>query len=229
MKLETKHATAQVKSADESTGEATFVVSVFNTVDEGGDVVLKGAFTDTLKLRTPKLVADHVWQVTHKLGKVVAGRETDEGLEVDVKFNMEKQLAREVFSDLKFDPDGAEFSFGYEVAEGGVEFKDGIRLLKKLDLYEVGPVLIGMHPATRLVGAKSDTMTDGDGNVWKLVTNTSNATTSNYTVTAAPPTIEETFVADTDKATDDDIKVIDQLAERVGNIETALTEVLRRA
>ncbi len=216
MNLETKHVPAQVKSADVATGQATFLVSVFNTVDDGGDVMLKGAFAETLTMRTPKLVADHEWKVTHKLGKFIAGRETDEGLEVDVLFNMDKQMSREVFSDFIFDPEGAEFSFGYDVPEGGAEFRDGARLLSKVNLYEVGPVLIGMHPSTRLVGAKSDTRTDPDGNTWQLVP-------------ATPPVAEAPPVKQDDpKPVDESDPAFDELTGRLGEVETALQEVLAR-
>lgn len=153
--MEYKSSAYRIKSADESKGEATIIVSVFNTPDEIKDIVVPGAFQRSLKTRVPKFIADHDWSILSKLGKFTAARETDEGLELDSKFNLAKQVAKDVFSDFLFDPDGTEFSFGYGVPDGGAEVKEGFRYLKDLDLYEAGPVLMGMHPDTRLVGAKN--------------------------------------------------------------------------
>jgi len=153
MELERKTFEVDLKHADE--GEATFIASVFGNVDADGDIVDRGAFRDTLRRRTPKFVADHRWEVSSKLGRVLRARETDEGLEVTVKFGLHNPLAQQVYEDFKFDPH-QEFSFGFTVPQGGVEWVQGVRHIKKVDLFEVSNVLIGANPATRLVGVKDD-------------------------------------------------------------------------
>jgi len=154
--METKRFTApvQVKELNEAEGTATFVASVFGNVDSSKDRVFKGFFQESLQIRKPKFVADHKWEVTHRLGKVLEAHETDEGLEVTVAFNMEKQLAREVYSDFKFAPEDQEFSFGYSVQEWRPNEYGGRDLLKGT-VYEVSPVLLGDNPKTRLVAVKS--------------------------------------------------------------------------
>lgn len=49
-----------------------------------------------------------------------------------------------------------EFSFGYEVRDSHKEEVDGksVRVLTDVEVLEVGPTLIGMNPATRLVTVK---------------------------------------------------------------------------
>ena len=148
----------QLKASDPEKGTAVFIASVFGRgpedADSDGDVVLKGAFADTLERRRPKFVLDHEWSVANKLGKVLSARETDEGLEVEAQFNLEKQVARETYSDMLLDPEGMEFSFGFSVPSGGATYKDGVRYLKKVDLYEVSAVLLGANERTRLVSVK---------------------------------------------------------------------------
>lgn len=155
MNLETKTLHIEVKDLNEAEGIASFYAAAFNNLDSDGDVTLPGAFAKSLNKRLPKLVADHEWKMTHKLGKVLGATETNEGLLVEVKFNLAKQIARDVFSDLMFDPEGAEFSFGYNIPQDGAFYKDGVRYLKEVDLFEVSPVLIGANGQTRLVGVKS--------------------------------------------------------------------------
>lgn len=150
---------SQVKSFDDETGTASFIASVFGNKDLGGDVVLPGAFAQTLTdqpLSRVGFLSDHEWDLDHRLGFLTGAKEVSEGLLVDVKFNLDKQRAREVYSDFKMNPDAAEFSFGYSVPTGGSEMKDGVRYLKRIQLHEVSAVLKGMNPATRLVGVKSD-------------------------------------------------------------------------
>jgi HK97 family phage prohead protease len=152
--LERKVFHPQLKSFDETTGEAKFLFSIYNKIDHSKDRVLTGAFTKSLAARMPKFVADHQWDVAHKLGKVLAISDTPDGPEAHVKFNLEKQLSREVHSDFKFDPEGVEFSFGY-IPTVFTKNDEGGRDLAEIDLYEIGPVLIGDQPSTRLTDVKS--------------------------------------------------------------------------
>ena len=54
-----------------------------------------------------------------------------------------------------------EFSFGYSVPPGGQrKASDGANELIEIDLYEIGPTLKGMNPATELRGVKALTEAD---------------------------------------------------------------------
>lgn len=138
-------------------GLATFIVSVFNNEDYGKDVVMPGAFKSAIanQKRLPKFAPNHDLSVEKKLGKVLAWREVGEGLEIDAQFNLQKQIAKEVFSDFVFDPSGQEFSFSYDIAEGGSKTEKGVRYLSNIsEVMDVGPVGLGMNPRTHLVAAK---------------------------------------------------------------------------
>jgi hypothetical protein len=56
-----------------------------------------------------------------------------------------------------------EFSFGYSVPSGGQrKADDGANELIEIDLYEIGPTLKGMNPATELHSVKSAASDDYD-------------------------------------------------------------------
>lgn len=159
MERKSLSAPVRFKEFNDDSGVATFVASVFGNVDHSKDRVFKGAFTKSIQSarqsgRMPKFVADHDWSVTKRLGKVLDLYETDEGLEVQVRFNLDKQVAREAYSDFKFAPEDQEFSFGYSVKSYKPN-EHGGRDLLEMDLFEVSSVLIGDNQKTRLVDVKA--------------------------------------------------------------------------
>jgi HK97 family phage prohead protease len=138
-------------------GTAVFLASVFGNVDLTNDVVEPGAFRKFIKSTPPERVAflaDHTPSVSQRLGFVKSLRETKDGLLVEARFNLEKQLAREVYSDFKMEPQAAEFSFGYEPVKFEFDAK-GVRHLHQIDLYDVSAVWKGANPETRLVSVKT--------------------------------------------------------------------------
>lgn len=168
--LEHKRLPVYTKVISAPEGIVEMFVAGIGNVDEGGDKIMPGAFTQTLKQRTPKGVWAHDWTIPisktldaeevkagdprlpEKLQQAEAG-----GLRIKTQFNLETQRGREAFSDVAFYGDEGEWSIGYVVPKGGsqVDEKTGVRLLKTLELYEYSPVLFGMNPATQTVAAKS--------------------------------------------------------------------------
>lgn len=148
-------ARVELKAAEQP-GTFEAIVAVFGNTDGIGDRLVKGCFTRTLQERgMPPIVWDHEWG-TPPIGQSLDARETDEGLYVKARlFLDDHEIARQVYAGLR---DGAlhEFSFGYKavavrwIDENGVE----VRELLDVDLFECGPTLVGMNPATRLVGVK---------------------------------------------------------------------------
>jgi HK97 family phage prohead protease len=160
MQQKTRGFPIKVKAVDQAEGIVTFIVSVFDVEDSGGDVVMPGFFAKAIaeQPRLPKYAPDHDWGVTVRLGKVLEWKEVDEGLEVTAQHNLEKQVSKDVFSDLLFDPDGQEFSFSYDLEPDGFERREGKRFLLPngaKEVLDVGPVGIAMNRETRLVGAKA--------------------------------------------------------------------------
>lgn len=163
-----KTAPAMIKAAgpDDGLGEGQFraLVSVFGNKDSYGDVVLPGAFTDTLaewaKSGNPVPV---FW--SHRMddpdmcvGECVELKQTDRGLEVlgQIDLDDDARKARQVYRLLK-GRRVTQFSFAYDVIEGAfVDTEDDwFYELRKLALYEVGPTPIGANQETELIAVKT--------------------------------------------------------------------------
>ena len=160
----------EVKAVEDADQPGTFeaVVAVFGNVDRGGDRIVKGAFARTLSEKgLPPIVWSHNWDVP-PIGTTLSASETDEGLHlkgrlfVNEAAGEDSPVARQVWTAMKAqDGNGAsplkEFSFGYETRDSADVTEDGkdIRDLKDIELFEAGPTLVGMNPATRLLGVKA--------------------------------------------------------------------------
>lgn len=164
-----KFAVSELKALPETGTDApgTFeaVVSVFGNVDSVGDVVEKGAFAKSLENGLPPIVWSHQWDVP-PIGTTLSATETDAGLLIKGRLFVgegeDSPMARAVYTAMKAQ-DGRgvstlkEFSFGYSVTDSEEKTVDGtdIRVLKGIDLFECGPCLKGVNPATTLLAVKS--------------------------------------------------------------------------
>ena len=146
------------------TGEAgTFQarVAVTGNVDRFGDRILPGAFTETLASwaasgrKIPVLYA-HNWSTTDGILGGATAHEDETGLVIDAQLNLKRESARVVYDALKAGEIG-EFSFAFEakdfrmVHEGGAD----VRELLAVDLFEVGPCVMGVNPDTELLTVKA--------------------------------------------------------------------------
>ena len=158
-------APARVKAAGDNAEAGTFVaiVSVFGNVDTYGDVVASGAFTETLAEWAASgdpipVVWSHEWNDPDShIGVVLDAIETDEGLQITGQLDLDEPKSSKVFRLLK-ERRVTQFSFAYEVREGAWAERDGREVyeLRRLGLIEVGPTLVGVNSATRLLDAKSE-------------------------------------------------------------------------
>lgn len=162
--LQIKSAPLRVKATDEAEGEGIVrgVASVFGNVDSYGDVMIKGAFAETLA--EYKDAGDSVpFMWSHEssdpfayVGELTDTKETDEGLEFEAKFDMDNPTAAQVYRLLK----GRrlrEFSFGFLPRETEQTERDGepVREVKSVELLEVSVVHVGANRATRVVEVRS--------------------------------------------------------------------------
>ncbi|MGA4995820.1 2'-5' RNA ligase family protein [Nonomuraea bangladeshensis] len=163
-----------VNAQDEGIVEA--LVSVTGVVDNVGDLILPGAYAETLAARTPKGFFSHddkVWvarteHVEELLpgdprlaamaaeAKIVWPPEAG-ALYVKARFNLETTDGREAFSNVKFFGREQEWSIGYRVPKGGALPRDrnGVRRIKRLDLFEYSPVAFGANSQTFTLSVKS--------------------------------------------------------------------------
>lgn len=149
-----------IDAAEDDRGTFEAVVSVFGNVDSYGDRVESGAFAKSLTKGLPPVVWSHRWDEP-PIGAALEATETDEGLVVKAKLDLDNPLAANVYRALTNKggdgrPPLREFSFAYDVIDAEWIKVDGedVFSLKTLDLIEVGPCLKGVNDQTRLVGVK---------------------------------------------------------------------------
>lgn len=153
--METLAFSLELKAADDAAGTFEGYASVFGERDGGGDIVERGAFTKTLKARTPrgvKMLADH--DPTKRVGVWEAMAEDEHGLYVRGRLLTEKQIGREAYIDLKAGAlDG--LSIGYRVKGDAYDGRRRARLLKEIDLVEVSLVSFPMLESARVSAVKA--------------------------------------------------------------------------
>ncbi len=134
MELETKFSKIEADAVT-ADGLISGYASRFGLLDQGGDIVAKGAFSRSLKGRQPKMFWMH--RASEPIGKWTDVVEDDDGLRVTGKLNMDVQRAREAYALLKAgDIDG--LSIGYATRKSSV--RGNARVLNDVELYEVSIV-----------------------------------------------------------------------------------------
>jgi HK97 family phage prohead protease len=144
-------------------GEFEALASVFGNVDTYGDRLVKGAFADTLEAWKGRgdpipVIWSHQWgDPAAHIGYVAAIEEREDGLwykgVLDIADN---PFAAQVYRLMK----GRRItqqSFGFDVLDAVEKKEDGAYVFEitKVDLYEVGPCLVGVNQATELLDIKS--------------------------------------------------------------------------
>lgn len=162
---EIKAARAQFKAVtDAPAGTFEAIVSVFGNVDLGGDRVMPGAFARTLSEWEASgdpipVIWSHEWDdpMSH-IGYVEKAEERPEGLYVRALLDVDNNERAAYVARLLKERRVREFSFGY-FAKGSELVDDDeygkVRELTEIDLFEVGPTLLGMNPDTVLLEAAS--------------------------------------------------------------------------
>lgn len=129
--------------------------SVFGNVDLGGDVVLPGAFKRTLASHKKAGTMPAMFWM-HQPDQVPGAwsdmGEDSKGLYVKGEL-ADTQLGNEIHTLLKMKAVRG-LSIGYRTVESEYD-KDGNRLLKELDLWEVSPVSLAMNPLAKVEAVKA--------------------------------------------------------------------------
>lgn len=157
----------QVLDADPVRGEVTFLGSVTGVLDDVGDVVMPGAYRDTLAARRPEFLLGH--DQARRIGEIVDVKELLPGhpdlpaglpqgagaLVATARFDLSKKDGRNAFEQAKFyGPGRTFFSIGYWTRQAAQKLWNGAvaRVIDALDLFELSQVL---HPPNRLAVALS--------------------------------------------------------------------------
>ena len=143
-----------------------FVAGVGNK-DSVGDIVVSGAFTESLKRRKPRVVWGHNWN--DPIGKVLEIYEVGPndprlpekmrragigGLYAKVQFNLAAEKGREAFTNVAFYGEEQEWSIGYKTLQASFDPNRQANVLTEVELYEVSPVLHGANQLTGTISIK---------------------------------------------------------------------------
>ncbi len=141
----------EIKAVDES-GTFTGLAAVFGNVDLTGDRIERGSFFKTTREKGGKvpLLLDHKTPIG-----MAFVEEGSAGLKIKGRLNLDKEIARETLSDLRFYRDNSMpygMSIGYRTIKSTRE--GDVRVLKELALEEVSVTLWPANPEARVESVK---------------------------------------------------------------------------
>jgi uncharacterized protein len=152
---ETKAVACDLKAV-EADGSFTGYASRFGVADLGRDLVLPGAFTESLARRGPrgiKMLFQH--DPAEPIGVWLELREDMHGLYVRGRILPEVARGREVLALMRAGAlDG--LSIGFRTVEGRSDPKSGVRRLSRVDLWEISVVTFPMLPEARVSAVKNE-------------------------------------------------------------------------
>ncbi|PZX18756.1 hypothetical protein LX81_00449 [Palleronia aestuarii] len=143
-----------------SQGRIEGYASTFGGVpDRHSDVVLPGAFTKSLSLKTapdgdmPVMLWAHMQE--RPIGRWTAMQEDSKGLHVEGVLNLSTDGGREAYEHVKAGDAGG-LSIGFTVPEGGREYVgQGVFHLKEVEVLEISVVTVPANPLARISGVKA--------------------------------------------------------------------------
>lgn len=145
----------EVKAADDA-GNFEGYAAVFDNVDLGDDVILKGAFTQVKTARNGRLKL----ALYHDLTRLVGTSEftqDEHGLYLKGRVNLNVSYARDAYELMK---DGSldSMSIGFNTLEADFQERAGrnVRVIKSAELWEASFVPFGMNPDAQVLSVKSD-------------------------------------------------------------------------
>ena len=144
MNIERKAFASEWK-ADGATGAIEGYAAVFGNIDTYGDIILRGAFSETMGKRKVKMLWQH--DPSQPIGVWDEMREDDRGLWMKGRILPGVAKGKEAIELMSA---GAieGLSIGYRTIDA--EYKEGNRLIKEVDLWETSIVTF---PANELAGA----------------------------------------------------------------------------
>lgn len=142
----------EIKKEPDDDGRFEGYASVFEVVDQGLDVMAKGAFTQSLIDRMPKLLWQH--DSEQIIGVWEEIKEDERGLFVKGRIFKDLQQGREAMTLLR---EGVldSMSIGFRIVEAMEEAGGRVRRLLKLDLFEISLVTFPMLLEAVVTGVKS--------------------------------------------------------------------------
>ena len=141
--------------ADGTPGTFEGYGAIFGNTDRDGDVVERGAFTESLKARTPALLWQH--NAKEPIGRFDVVREDERGLYVKGRLSMSGRGA-EAYELLKLGALNG-LSIGFVTKEAMRNRATGTRTIKRAELMEVSLVTFPANELARVQTVKGNSMT----------------------------------------------------------------------
>lgn len=157
MKVKLMRAVKSFELDDSDVGTFTCYGSKFDVVDQANEVVVKGAFIDSLQRHQelgtmPIMLWNH--DTDEIIGKWVEAEEDEVGLKLKGKFNLNTAEGKRRYEELKHgDLNG--FSIGYWFDPADTETIDDVTYLKKIHLQEVSLVPFPCNEEAQVLEVKS--------------------------------------------------------------------------
>ncbi len=151
MKLKHKSFPFRIEAKDDAARSVEGWASTFGNKDSYDDIVMAGAFSDSIAQRIPKMLWQH--DTAQPVGVWTDAKETDMGLYVKGEL-LDTTLGNDVYKMLKA---GAitDMSIGYTTVDSVYDAKANARLLKKLDLWEVSLVTFPANDKANITMVKA--------------------------------------------------------------------------
>lgn len=154
----------ELKTDGDERGRIKAVFSVFDEMDSDGDIVLSSALTNGQKV---PMVWAHRWDQPVGKGRV----EVQEDRAIfDGTFFLDTVDGEQAYLKVKNMEDLQEWSWGFRILDYDIEENEDakwgyVRIIKRAELFEVSPVLVGANRNTRTLSVKSDSAnSDVDNN-----------------------------------------------------------------
>lgn len=146
----------QLKASGD-TGSFEGYGSIFNITDRGGDIVLPGAFAETLAAqkaagRLPAMLWQH--RQAEPIGVYTSMEEDSVGLKVVGQLALKTARGAEAYELMKMGALSG-MSIGYQSRDDSYDRVTGMRSLKKLNLVELSLVTFPMNDASRVSAVKT--------------------------------------------------------------------------
>lgn len=150
-----KKSLARFEIKDEAKGEVEAVFATLNVKDSDDDVTRPGAFENGAEV-VISAYNHKTWEGALPVGKGVIQEVGDEVV-MKGRFFMNTSAGRDTFEVVKELGARQQWSYGFTVkdSERGEHEGKSVRFLKRMDVYEVSPVLRGAGVNTRTTAAKS--------------------------------------------------------------------------
>ena len=131
--------------------------SIFNITDRGGDIVVPGAFTETLAAqkaagRLPAMLWQH--RQAEPIGVYTSMEEDAVGLKVKGQLALMTARGADAYELMKMGALSG-MSIGYRSRDDSYDRVTGVRSLKKVDLVELSLVTFPMNDASRVSAVKT--------------------------------------------------------------------------